>query len=132
MNKQRILKASPFPLRPASGGERVPEGRVRGCEKINKRRILKAIGGILDPELHISLVDLGLIYKVTVKNDQVNVLMTLTTPACPLADTIKKHVEDKIKSLSGVKNASVDFTFDPPWTPDLIAPEIKFKLGLIK
>jgi metal-sulfur cluster biosynthetic enzyme len=99
---------------------------------MTKQSILKAIGEILDPELRISLVDLGLIYAVKNRAGRVDILMTLTTPACPLAGSIKKHVTDKVSALAGVKSVNVDFTFDPLWTPDRIAPEIKLKLGLIK
>jgi metal-sulfur cluster biosynthetic enzyme len=99
---------------------------------MNKKTVLKAIGEILDPELHISLVDLGLVYDVKIQKVAVEIVMTLTTPACPLSGVIKKQVENKVKSLPGIKKVSVDFSFDPLWTPDRIAPEIKLKLGLIK
>lgn len=83
-----------------------------------------------DPELGISIVDLGLVYDVTAdKKGDVIVLMTLTTMGCPLFDLIAEPVKSELLKIKGVKNVSVDLTFDPPWNPSKMSKEAKVKLG---
>ncbi len=94
-------------------------------EKIIKKNLEK----VLDPELNISLVDLGLIYQVEIKKDQVNITMTLTTMSCPLAPMIQDEVKDKIKAL-GVKKVKVDLVFDPPWSMEMLTKKGKKILGI--
>ncbi|MBI4053885.1 MAG: DUF59 domain-containing protein [Candidatus Doudnabacteria bacterium] len=98
---------------------------------VTRELILKKIGEIPDPDLGISLVDLGLIYKVEVKNDTVEILMTLTTPMCPLAGTLEGQIKEKLKNHKEVKSVKISFTFDPPWTVERISEETKLKLGLL-
>ena len=81
---------------------------------------------------HVDVYELGLIYDVFVNEDyEVKVLMTLTTPNCPVAETLPLEVEEKIKSLDAVKDAEVEITFDPPWTQDLMSEEAKLELGML-
>src|SRR3989338_5632434 len=96
---------------------------------MTKKQALEKIGEILDPDLGISIVELGLIYNVTVKDALIEVLMTLTTPMCPLASTLEGLIKDKLAG-SGVERVHVSFTFDPPWSIDRISEETKLKLGL--
>jgi len=73
-----------------------------------------------------------LIYDVLVNdNSEVKIIMTLTTPNCPVADSLPKEVEDKVKSLSEVNDAKVELTFEPPWTRDLMSEEAKLELGFL-
>lgn len=95
---------------------------------MTKAEVLAKINEIPDPDIGISLVELGLIYDVKVSRDAVEILMTLTTPFCPLAGTLEKQIQDK---LGGAKKVRVSFTFDPPWSVDKISEETKLKLGLI-
>lgn len=95
---------------------------------LTKEQILAKINEIPDPDLGISLVELGLIYNVEVKVGQVEILMTLTTPMCPLASTLEQQVKDKLGKDVDVK---ISFTFDPPWSVDRISEETKLKLGLL-
>jgi metal-sulfur cluster biosynthetic enzyme len=75
---------------------------------------------------------LGLIYDVFVNEDaDVKILMTLTTPNCPVAETLPREVEDKVKSMDEVKDAEVEITFDPPWSQDLMSEEAKLELGML-
>ncbi len=86
---------------------------------------------VIDPEIGIDVVNLGLIYELKLRPDNtVYVKMTMTTPGCPLTMWILRAVEDKILEISGVKDAEIELTFDPPWTPDRISPEYRKKLGL--
>ena len=87
---------------------------------------------IFDPEIPVDIYELGLIYDVFVNEDyEVKILMTLTTPNCPVAETLPLEVEEKIKSLNDVKDAEVEITFDPPWSQDLMSDEAKLELGML-
>ena len=95
-------------------------------------KIVKELKSIFDPEIPVDIYELGLIYDVFVNEDnEVKILMTLTTPNCPVAETLPPEVEEKIKSLDDVKTAEVEITFDPPWTKDLMSEEAKLDLGFL-
>ena len=95
-------------------------------------KIVKELKSIFDPEIPVDIYELGLIYDVFVNEDNdVKILMTLTTPNCPVAETLPQEVEEKIKSLDDVKTAEVEITFDPPWTKDLMSEEAKLELGFL-
>jgi metal-sulfur cluster biosynthetic enzyme len=86
---------------------------------------------IPDPELNVSIVDLGLIYGVKIKDEKAKIKMTLTTIGCPLFGTIQKMVENKLTEVSGVKVVETELVFEPPWSMDMISEEAKIKLGII-
>ena len=95
-------------------------------------KIVRVIKTIFDPEIPVDIYELGLIYDVFVNEDyDVKILMTLTTPNCPVAETLPLEVEEKIKSLDAVKSAVVEITFDPPWTHELMSEEAKLELGML-
>ncbi|AJR02705.1 DUF59 domain-containing protein [Siansivirga zeaxanthinifaciens] len=95
-------------------------------------KIVNVLKTIYDPEIPVDIYELGLIYDVFVNEDfDVKVLMTLTTPNCPVAETLPMEVEEKIKSLNEVNSAEVEITFDPPWTQDLMSEEAKLELGML-
>jgi len=95
-------------------------------------KILRVIKTIYDPEIPVDIYELGLIYDVFVNEDfEVKILMTLTTPNCPVAETLPLEVEEKVKSINEVKNAEVEITFDPPWSQDLMSEEAKLELGML-
>ena len=97
-----------------------------------KEQIIEEIRKIYDPELPVNIYELGLIYDVRVENEKhAKIKMTLTTPNCPVADSLPKEVEDKVKSLSEVNDAKVELTFEPPWTRDLMSEEAKLELGFL-
>ena len=94
--------------------------------------IILTLKNIYDPEIPVDIYELGLIYDVFVNEDyDVKILMTLTTPNCPVAETLPLEVEEKVKSLNDVKSAIVEITFDPPWTQDLMSEEAKLELGML-
>jgi len=94
--------------------------------------VVKVLKTIYDPEIPVDIYELGLIYDVFVNEDyEVKILMTLTTPNCPVAETLPLEVEEKIKSLNEVKDAEVEITFDPPWSQDLMSDEAKLELGML-
>ncbi|MBN4057869.1 DUF59 domain-containing protein [Olleya sp. AH-315-K02] len=95
-------------------------------------KIVRVIKTIFDPEIPVDVYELGLIYDVFVnENYDVKILMTLTTPNCPVAETLPLEVEEKVKSINEVKSAEVEITFDPPWTQDLMSEEAKLELGML-
>ncbi|PHS67460.1 MAG: FeS assembly SUF system protein [Flavobacterium sp.] len=104
--------------------------------KLNKKelgeKIVKVIKTVYDPEIPVDVYELGLIYDVFVnENYGVKILMTLTTPNCPVAESLPQEVEDKVKSISIVTDAEVEITFDPPWSQDLMSEEAKLELGML-
>ncbi len=109
------------------------ERRISGDEnaEITKELVLEKLKEVIDPEIGIDVVNLGLIYELEVRQDRtVYVKMTMTTPGCPLTMWILRAVEDKVLEIPGVKDAEIELTFDPPWTPDMVSEEYKKKLGL--
>ena len=95
-------------------------------------KIVRMLKTIFDPEISVDIYELGLIYDVFVNEDaDVKILMTLTTPNCPVAETLPREVEEKVKSLDEVKDAEVEITFDPPWSQDLMSEEAKLELGML-
>jgi FeS assembly SUF system protein len=95
-------------------------------------KIVKVLKSVYDPEIPVDIYELGLIYDVFVNEDSdVKVLMTLTTPNCPVAETLPMEVEEKIRSLDEVNSAEVEITFDPPWSQDLMSEEAKLELGIL-
>ena len=104
--------------------------------KINTKdlgeKIVKELKSIFDPEIPVDIYELGLIYDVFVNEDnKVKILMTLTSPNCPVAESLPQEVEEKIRSIDEVKTAEVEITFDPPWTKDLMSEEAKLELGFL-
>jgi FeS assembly SUF system protein len=94
--------------------------------------IVKVLKGIYDPEIPVDIYELGLIYDVMVNTDnEVKILMTLTSPNCPVAESLPQEVEQKVTGIEGVKSAEVEITFDPPWSRDLMSEEAKLELGML-
>ena len=95
-------------------------------------KIIKVLKTVYDPEIPVDIYELGLIYDVLVnENNEVKIIMTLTTPNCPVADSLPKDVEDKVRLLEEVNDAKVELTFEPPWNRDLMSEEAKLELGFL-
>ena len=95
-------------------------------------KIIKVLKTIFDPEIPVDIYELGLIYDVFVNEDfDDKVLMTLTSPNCPVAESLPAEVEQKVKSIKGINQVEVEMTFDPPWTKDLMSEEAKLELGFL-
>lgn len=91
--------------------------------------ILRALREVIDPELGVNVVDLGLVLATSVDGRHVTVRMTLTTPGCPLHGTITREAEMRVERVQGVRTADVRLEWDPPWTPDRMTEEGKRQLG---
>jgi FeS assembly SUF system protein len=102
-------------------------------QEILTNRIVETLKSIYDPEIPVDIYELGLIYDVFVKNDNksVKIIMTLTTPNCPVAESLPKEVEDKVKAIDGIEEVILELTFDPPWNQDLMSEEAKLALGFL-
>lgn len=97
---------------------------------LSKKLLLDQLQNVPDPELGVSIVDLGLVYGVKAdKEGNITVLMTLTTMGCPLFELIAEPIKSELKKINGVKDVSVDLTFDPPWSPEKMSKEAKIKMG---
>jgi FeS assembly SUF system protein len=95
-------------------------------------KIIKVIKTIFDPEIPVDIYELGLIYDIMInENFDVKIIMTLTTPNCPVAETLPVDVEEKVKTVAGVKSAKVEITFEPPWSQELMSDEAKLELGML-
>ncbi len=98
---------------------------------ITTEQIEERLQEVMDPELHMSIMDLGLVYKVQVKDKKAHIRMTLTTLGCPLFDTIQEDIETKLSTL-GLKpdDVKIELTFDPPWSMDRMSENAKAMLGI--
>ena len=96
-----------------------------------REKVIATLRNIYDPEIPVNLYDLGLIYDISIDGNDVSVLMTLTTPHCPVAGSMPGQVECAIQELDEVKHASVTLTWDPPWSAENLSDEVKLMLGLL-
>ena len=95
-----------------------------------KDKVILEIKKIYDPEIPVNIYELGLIYKIEVKNDIVLIEMTLTTPNCPVADSLPKLVKNNILKITGVNDVDLKLVWDPPWTKDKMSEAAKLELNL--
>lgn len=95
-------------------------------------QVIEKLRLCLDPELGINIVDLGLIYSINIQeSSKVNILMTLTTPGCPLDSYFVQDITAKLKTIKGILDVSVELTFEPPWSPTKMSEESKDILGFV-
>ena len=94
--------------------------------------IIKELKTVYDPEIPVDIYELGLVYDVQISDEgEVLVIMTLTSPNCPVAETLPVEVEDKVKGVEGVKSSKIELTFEPTWTKEMMSEEAKFELGML-
>jgi metal-sulfur cluster biosynthetic enzyme len=92
--------------------------------------IVEGLREVYDPELHYNIYDLGLIYEVGIDEGDVHILLTLTTPACPIGPMIVEQINENIGLIPGVKDVDVEITFNPAWNPEMMTDEARADLGL--
>ncbi len=97
---------------------------------VSKDSVMEALKRVIDPELGINIVDLGLIYGVDIKDNKVEVRMTMTVPGCPLASMMVMGAEREIRNLKGVEDVEVKLVFDPPWTPQRMSEDLRKRFGV--
>jgi len=94
--------------------------------------IIKKLDDIYDPEIPVSIYELGLIYDVRINNKHdVKIIMTLTSPSCPVAESLPEEVRQEIEKIDGVNSAKVEITFEPPWEKNMMSEEAKLELGFL-
>ncbi len=94
--------------------------------------IIKKLNEIYDPEIPVSIYELGLIYDVRInKNFDVQIIMTLTSPSCPVAESLPEEVKQEVEKITGVNSVKVEITFEPPWEKSMMSEEAKLELGFL-
>jgi FeS assembly SUF system protein len=97
-----------------------------------ENKVVEVLKTIYDPEIPVDIFELGLIYEVRIDEDKnVQIEMTLTSPNCPVAESLPKEVEDKVAGIEDVSSAKVNIVFDPPWDKDMMSEEAKLELGFL-
>jgi metal-sulfur cluster biosynthetic enzyme len=104
-----------------------PDGN--GASPLTQERVLEALKEVLDPELGINIVDLGLVYEVRVEPDTVHITYTLTTMGCPIGPLIEAQMQQLLADVPGVENVEAEMVLRPPWTPEMMSDEAKAALG---
>ncbi len=94
-----------------------------------RARILEQLGEVIDPELGLNVVDLGLVYGIDLEGSVVRVRLTMTTPACPLGEQIVRDAEERLQQVEGVTAASVELVWEPPWGPERMSDRARDALG---
>ena len=98
----------------------------------NQDQVIEVLKTIFDPEIPVDIYELGLIYEVKISAEgKVDIDMTLTSPNCPVAESLPKEVEDKVTEMEGVESAKVQIVFDPPWTQDMMSEAAKLECGFL-
>ena len=95
-----------------------------------KEKIIENIKKVFNPEIPVNIYELGLIYDIKINDGDVEVIMTLTSPFCPVAGSLPKEVAARVSEVEGVKKANVELVFEPPWTMDLMSNEAKLELNM--
>lgn len=113
--------------------ENTAENTPTSTEELSMRdKVLEAIKTVYDPEIPVDIYELGLIYEINIYPvNNVFILMTLTSPSCPAAESIPGEVEQKIKNIEGVQNVKVEITFDPPYSTEMMSEAAKLELGFL-
>lgn len=97
---------------------------------LDQDTVYTALKQVLDPEVGISIVDMGLIYGIELEDNKVGIFMTLTSPGCPAGPQILGQIDTKVRELEGVDEVDVNVVWSPPWTPDMLSDEAKDELGI--
>jgi metal-sulfur cluster biosynthetic enzyme len=96
---------------------------------VNEDDVTEALANVIDPELGLDFVELGLVYDVNIDGGTVNITFTLTTPACPIGPQVSEQMKEFVGELEGVEEVVPSMVFTPPWTPDKMSEDAKFALG---
>jgi len=97
-----------------------------------EEKIISELKSIYDPEIPVNIYEIGLIYKIQIDDDfSVHIVMTLTTPNCPVAESLPAEVRERVKALEGVKDVDLELTFEPPWDMEMLSDEAKLELGIL-
>ena len=95
-----------------------------------KEKVIEEIKKIYDPEIPVNIYELGLIYKIEIKENKVVIEMTLTSPNCPVAESLPKNVKDNVLKIEGISDVELKLVWNPPWTKDMMSEAAKLELNL--
>jgi metal-sulfur cluster biosynthetic enzyme len=98
-------------------------------QMIDQDDVFEALSNVIDPELGLDFVELGLVYGVEINDSTVNITFTLTTPACPIGPQVSEQMQEFVGEIEGVTDVVTNMVFTPPWTPDKMSEDAKFALG---
>ena len=104
---------------------------MKGITMVTEEIVLEQIKQIIDPDIGLNIVDMGLIYGVDINDDIVNITMTLTSPGCPAAPQLLNGSQTVVQQLDGVEEVNVNVVWTPPWDPEMMSEEAKLKLGML-
>lgn len=97
-----------------------------------ENRVMLALKTVYDPEIPVDIYELGMIYEINVDAEgNAKVVMTLTSPNCPVAESLPAEVQEKVAAVQGITSAEIELTFDPPWTKDMMSEEAQLELGML-
>ena len=99
------------------------------AEPVTVDDVREALENVIDPELGLDFVELGLVYDIVVEGDEVSITFTLTSPGCPIGPQVSEQMEEFVGDLEGVSKVTTNMVFTPAWTPDLMSEDAKFALG---
>ena len=101
-----------------------------GYEKV-KEEVITMLRGVYDPEIPVNIFELGLVYDVKVdETDAIQIVMTLTSPMCPVAEILPVEIETRAREIEGVRDVQIDLVWDPPWNPDMMSEAARLELGM--
>lgn len=125
------IPESGAPSAPAATPEGAAPSASASADAV-RERVVDTLTTIYDPEIPVNIYELGLVYELDVNADgDVAILMTLTSPSCPVAESLPPEVEAKVGAVEGVREVKVDLTWDPPWTPERMSEAAKLELGFL-
>ncbi len=128
---QNPMPHSHLPAPPPDGPSIEEKVEAAAQEQDLREKIVAALKTCYDPEVPVNIYEMGLIYNLDISEaGQVDLKMTLTSPACPVAGTLPPEVKNKVEAVPGVMGAKVDVVWDPPWTPSLMSEAAKLQLGI--
>jgi metal-sulfur cluster biosynthetic enzyme len=110
--------------------DEVEKATIVGETAIDVSEVYAALRECYDPEIPVNIVDLGLVYNLTIKGGEVDVTMTLTAIGCPVAGEVMAEVEGKVSAVPNVEKCNVTLTFEPPWTPERMTEDARWELGI--
>jgi metal-sulfur cluster biosynthetic enzyme len=104
--------------------------RAEGAQ-VREEDVVEVLRECYDPEIPVNIIDLGLVYDVKIQPERVDVKMTLTALGCPMAGEVMTDVRDHLLQLNGIKDAGVELTYEPPWTPERMSEDARWELGMV-
>ncbi|MCB1071133.1 MAG: metal-sulfur cluster assembly factor [Verrucomicrobia bacterium] len=106
-----------------------PTPDASGADTWTQAQVREVLKTVFDPELHINIVDLGLVYGIQIEGDLIRIQMTLTSPGCPYAPYLLHLTKDTLVNLKGIRDAEIEVVWEPPWGPDKMSEETRLELG---